>query len=794
MATRTVTVGGGNYNSIATWMEGAVPTTADAIVFSANSGNLTINVSSSASTVNFTNYTGTVTVNATWFVFGDINFGTGGYNYAGSNSLAPSATSTITSNGTAWKGNIQLLGTNKTYTLADDMTLNGTLTMQNTTTAAINGNRLFCKGNLTVVSGKYSGTTEVVMYGTGTISGGNSAAYLMNDLTIAPTGTTTFGSSFVYNTGTLTYVSGTVITTGSTLTIAASTTLNTNGITWNNINFTANSTIALLSDLVSIGTVSHYIGGTITFNNFNFYIGGNISLSNGRVFNGTTKIIFNTSTSQNIYVDGAYLGGIRNDLDINATGTVDINWLSYGGGTLTYIAGNVIFSGSKNLAINASCTLDVSGINWSNIGTGYSATITLASDLTCENTFNIALGSLIVNGSTLYCKGSLIFSSGGGNSVRGTTNIEFTGSASGTWMSNTTNNAWRNNVTINKSGGTLTIGTLLAYNTGTLTYLSGNVITTGSTLNMVLVDNNTILDTSGMIWNNITVTEAASRILNLASDLNYSGTGKFGSSSQLLTLSGANINVLGSGIFTANDGHGSPVSGVTTQVNLLGDNVSFNDCAWSGGNFSAQWALPININTNGTCTITGRLTPTNNFILNYSAGTVLFADGFNPKSLQPLAGSNTQYNLSGMTWDSPITGASGTLTFNTPFLSNSSLVFGTSGNLILDGNAGATFASLTGVTAGRFMTLKNGNIYNITNNLTISGTSISKITLQSSASSSAFFNLQYGATQNVKNTNATWINSIGGQTIYVNAGSTLSNTVNWNVGTYYEPSNFLMMF
>ena len=64
MATRTVANGGGNYNVAATWVENAVPTNADDVVFTATSGQLTVNVASQAKTINFTNYTNTITFTA----------------------------------------------------------------------------------------------------------------------------------------------------------------------------------------------------------------------------------------------------------------------------------------------------------------------------------------------------------------------------------------------------------------------------------------------------------------------------------------------------------------------------------------------------------------------------------------------------------------------------------------------------------------------------------------------------------------------------------------------------------
>ena len=62
MATRTISNAGGNYNATGTWVEAAVPTSADDVVATATSGQLTVNVTSAARTVDFTNYTNTSNV------------------------------------------------------------------------------------------------------------------------------------------------------------------------------------------------------------------------------------------------------------------------------------------------------------------------------------------------------------------------------------------------------------------------------------------------------------------------------------------------------------------------------------------------------------------------------------------------------------------------------------------------------------------------------------------------------------------------------------------------------------
>lgn len=65
MAQRTISAAGGNWNSTATWVEGAIPTTSDHIVGNASSGNLTVNVNTANTQyADLSGYTGTLTINS----------------------------------------------------------------------------------------------------------------------------------------------------------------------------------------------------------------------------------------------------------------------------------------------------------------------------------------------------------------------------------------------------------------------------------------------------------------------------------------------------------------------------------------------------------------------------------------------------------------------------------------------------------------------------------------------------------------------------------------------------------
>jgi hypothetical protein len=63
MATRTIADGGGNWNVAGTWTENAVPTSADDVVATATSGNLTINAAAACRSIDLTGYVGTLAHN-----------------------------------------------------------------------------------------------------------------------------------------------------------------------------------------------------------------------------------------------------------------------------------------------------------------------------------------------------------------------------------------------------------------------------------------------------------------------------------------------------------------------------------------------------------------------------------------------------------------------------------------------------------------------------------------------------------------------------------------------------------
>ena len=350
MADRYWVAGGtGNYNSTTNWSAtsgGAsgvsVPSTTDNVFFNALSGiaTATINVASNCSNLNLTGFLGTISFTNTLSTNGTIvNLGTGGYTQAGVSGLIIQTGCTMTSGGVTWSRLLQFSSA-PTITLADNWTVTGNIQVNSTGVPTLNNNTLNIGANFTMASPNWcTGTTIFNFNGNGTWSN-TSTGNLRNNVTINPTGTLTIGTNVYYHVGTITYLGGTVDTTGSTLNIAGNTSLNTNGITWNNINTTTASVITLGSNLTLTGTLSLGNGAT------SFVLGGfNLISTNANLtmlgvnatFTMPSNQTFKTLTIAN---SGATINGntltINENLTINNTvqGTTSIIY----GGTGTWTA------------------------------------------------------------------------------------------------------------------------------------------------------------------------------------------------------------------------------------------------------------------------------------------------------------------------------------------------------------------------------------------------------------------------------------------------------------------------
>ena len=370
-----------------------------------------------------------------------------------------------------------------------------------------------------------------------------------------------------------------------------------------------------------------------------------------------------TATSGNLVINvlTAVLGGI--DFS-NYIGTITFNNSITSNGVINLGTGGYTQAGTEGLFIGNSGTATLSGTTvWSRKlqFQGTNVTTTLSNNITTTGAIILnATTSNVINGNTLNIGGNLTVISTG--TISGTTSIVFNGT--GTW-SHTAAGIIQNNITIN-TAGTLTIGTNIYYNTGTLTYTAGTVTTTGSTLNISAA---TTINTGGMgtttnAWNNVILTVAATFIIALSSNLNTTGTLTITSTTSAQTLSFSGVGLLNpSGSLALNlNSTNSATFTITIPNTLTVANLIFN-CGTNN-----LGVITLNGNS---INITGNLSQTNaTFIVVLAGTTSLNLTGTGTWSTVNTAGSGIRNSMTINTAGTiTITGTiyynTGTLTYTT---------------------------------------------------------------------------------------------------------------------------------
>jgi len=380
MAVRTIAAGGGNWNATATWMEGIVPVLGDTVFAAVTSGQLTVNVASACTSIDFTNYTNTLTMNATLSVGGSVTLVTA-MTIAGASGLTLTAAGTLTSNGKTWPNGITAQSSVLViHTLADNWTISGSLTLIGSGAAGVkhtfNGNTLNIAGGIVVyLAGNIgvNGTTTFVLNGTGTWSAGTNS-FITNNLTINTAGTITIGTVYKRG-GTLIYTAGTMNVSGQLALLVATNTLDTSGMTWNQVLFdgagiTHNLTSDLNVNILALGNSTNQT--TINGSTINITNGITMQGTAGGVTTGTTKIKITGGT---ITSSGMTL---RSPLEIAGDVTVvSGNTLTYNTGTLTYTSGKVTTTGST-LALTGPATLiNMDKMTWNTVTVTAGTTLTM---------------------------------------------------------------------------------------------------------------------------------------------------------------------------------------------------------------------------------------------------------------------------------------------------------------------------------------------------------------------------------------------------------------------------------
>lgn len=230
-------------------------------------GTLNGTISSSGSCLITINTAGTITLGASLTLSQNVSFTkTSGTVLTGTNTLTLSSVIGIYDISAISLHNLTIIGISN-ITLGQNMNVTNLTTLGSLgQTVLINGNTLFTT-NLTKAgtTATISGTTNITITGgnwtdTTTIGGG----YLSNDVTIAGN-VTLVGTAHRYRTGTITYSSGTFNPGTSTFTIDAAATLNTVGMSFNNLSISGTTTITNNSLLTVTGTLAYLLGSTVTF-------------------------------------------------------------------------------------------------------------------------------------------------------------------------------------------------------------------------------------------------------------------------------------------------------------------------------------------------------------------------------------------------------------------------------------------------------------------------------------------------------------------------------------------------
>ena len=279
-------------------------------------------------------------------------------------------------------------------------------------------------------------------------------------------------------------------------------TIITNGGTWPNrvditgpapvITITGTLTINGVCNIGGIANTTTINGGEIIFN------GGILAYTSGTILTGTSPITLGGGT---LDAGASFLTITSTNFRFNGNCTVT-GTLTFNTGTMTHISGEVDWT-NTTLIISASATLDLGTMptTLNNLTlSGVSPAITLLSDLYVSGTVTLSSsGTAIWIGNRLYIGGNLTHSSI--STQTGTTTFVMNGT--GTYSAASINCIIRNNFTINTTGK-ITFGAIIAYNTGTFTYLSGKVFVPKNAI-MYIAASTTLINCHKINFSTVTI-------------------------------------------------------------------------------------------------------------------------------------------------------------------------------------------------------------------------------------------------------------------------------------------------
>ena len=346
-----------------------VPSVTDDVIFEAASGNCIVNsINRVCKSISFATYTNTIQMTFGITVSGNITFGASmNVHITGSGGIGSIVTSTITPNGFTWPNSFTFGGTGQTYTLADNMTIGGSMITGNGGTINGTGYKLRCTG---ITQGNTSqgssGTLTIELYGNGTWTGPATMGWgfdtIINCVSLTITANRIFG--FASTLPTLTYTSGAVSCSG--LFVFFNCNLATTGMTFADVRFGGSGVAALPVTLLSNMTVSGFFliqGNTaLTANGYQVDISGNLINNQVSVSSGGTTIL-NLVGTGSISSIGTVTSW-SNPITINSpAGTRTFSGTIPYRGNLTYTAGTIVSTGSILNLTTATLTINAPGFN-----------------------------------------------------------------------------------------------------------------------------------------------------------------------------------------------------------------------------------------------------------------------------------------------------------------------------------------------------------------------------------------------------------------------------------------------
>jgi hypothetical protein len=318
----------------------------------------------------------------------------------------------------------------------------------------------------------------------------------------------------------------------------------------------SNNTYTLQDNLVcaenfstgaAAGTLTHTINGfTIScYKNVGINIG---SLSSATLTTGTTNIIM-LGTTPTLTSGAASVNGLTNNFIINTSGNVTVSGtIYYKTGTFKLLTGKLLTS---NLTLTGNGTLDFSGSNSGNVQNTTLAcnvtgnTITLLSDMHILGFSVTTIASTSINGADIYAYGTSPISVQGSSTVTGTTTVRISGTSSASTA--TIGNS--GNIGINLSiqtPGTLNWNQVQWYaqsGGNSLVYTSGTILYNGSSFQIGNSSNQHTFYTSGMNFNNVSVTTGGPVNINLQQQLNATTLTVVSANTYMVFTGSAGFNV-----------------------------------------------------------------------------------------------------------------------------------------------------------------------------------------------------------------------------------------------------------